>query len=128
MKDNEFVAMEQHQCPICGKLFDTGAVLFHKRCRTIKEEERVTGMSLCPEHKKLHEDGYLTLIGVNNKGAEGRMQFNDAKRTNELVYIKRDVAAKVFNVPIEEDLPFVFVDSEVISMLKRMQSEAQNDA
>ncbi len=55
MNDKSHVSLEQHVCLVCGKAFDTGAVLLDKRLRASMEHHTKTGWGLCPEHQKLSD-------------------------------------------------------------------------
>ena len=63
--NKSYVTMEQHICIICGKEFDTGALLLDKRLRKQFDQHTTTGIGMCPEHKKLHEEGYIALVGID---------------------------------------------------------------
>jgi hypothetical protein len=59
------VTMEQHKCAVCGKDYDTGALLLDTRLGKRFEMHTVTGWGLCPEHQKLYDDGYVALVGAD---------------------------------------------------------------
>lgn len=126
MSERSHVSMEQHLCIVCGKPYDTGAILLDKRLRQSLERTTLTGSGLCPEHDKLHKDGFLALVGVDpTKSAEknGRMQQEDAYRTGTVMHIKREAAKRILvNVPDENiALPMMFCDQAAIDQIQRMQ-------
>lgn len=120
----EYVAMEKNVCPICGTLFDTGAILIDKRLQTIKQPA-VTGSSLCPEHAKLHGEGYLALVGVDPaRSPKGdALKTQDAYRTGRVMHIKYTVFKQIITRPVNNDLPMVFVEDDVIDAIQAMVKE-----
>jgi hypothetical protein len=104
-----YVSMEQHQCFICGTLYETGAILLDKRLRESMESNTVTGTGLCPEHQQLEDDGYVALIVVED----------DRKtRTGELCHLKKEIAEQMFNQELTKGI--AFIDKELFSKLQEM--------
>ena len=125
MNDQSQVSLEQHACLVCGTAFDTGAILLDKRLRASMERHTATGWGLCPEHQKLSDDGFVALVECDpqrSRAAAGaaRMKPDQAHRTGRLAHLKREVFADVFNVPIEDKQPCVFVEPGVIEQLQAM--------
>ena len=125
MNDKSHVFLEQHVCLVCGARFDTGAILLDKRLRASMERHTKTGWGLCPEHQKLADDGFVALVECDpqrSRAAAGaaRMKPDQAHRTGRLAHLKREVFADVFNVPIEDKQPCVFVEPGVIEQLQAM--------
>tara|TARA_R110000868_G_scaffold19062_9_gene82504 strand:- start:1291 stop:1692 length:402 start_codon:yes stop_codon:yes gene_type:complete len=124
MNDKSHVSLEQHVCLVCGARFDTGAILLDKRLRASMEHHTATGWGLCPEHQKLSDDGFVALVECDpqRSGSPGanRMKPGQAYRTGRLAHLKREVFARVFNVPIEDKQPCVFVEPGVIEQLQAM--------
>jgi hypothetical protein len=124
--------MEQHICIVCGQPFDTGALLLDKRMRDSMEQHTVTGGGLCPEHDKLFNEGYLALVAADEskstKEPNGNIKPSGAYRTGAIVHIRREVARRMFNIPVPDDLPMMFCDPEVVTKLEQMMkdSEAQD--
>ena len=129
MNDKSHVFLEQHVCLVCGARFDTGAILLDKRLRASMERHTATGWGLCPEHQKLSDDGFVALVECDpqrsgSPSGDGRMQPGQAYRTGRLAHLKREVFARVFNVPIEADQSCVFVEPGVIDQLQAMVAPA----
>jgi len=124
VNDKSHVSLEQHVCLVCGAHFDTGAVLLDRRLRASMEHQTITGWGLCPEHQKLSHDGFVTLVECDpqrsGSQAGGRMKPEQAYRTGRLAHLRRTVFAQVFNVPIADDQPCVFVEPGVIERLQAM--------
>jgi hypothetical protein len=125
MNDKSHVSMGQHKCPVCCKDYGSGEILLDRRLRNSLERHTVTGWGdLCPDCMKLHEDGYVALIAcddeLSDKTSDGNVKFDGAYRTGNVAHLKREAAGRMFNVDIS-DHKFVFVQDEVIDMLKEMQ-------
>lgn len=119
-----YVTVEQHLCIVCGKPFDTGAILLDKRMKDRFEHTTLTGNGLCPEHKKLHDEGYIAMVEVDPTKStvpEGNlMKPEDAYRTGKIAHIRREVYGKVFvNVPTP-DGPMAFCESDVMKYLESL--------
>ncbi|UYO95566.1 ATPase [Pollutimonas sp. M17] len=108
----------------CGSPYDTGNILLDKRLRQSMVRHTVTGWGLCPEHGRMFEEGFIALVecGPQRSGVPslGRIDPEQAYRTGWLAHLRREVFAKVFNVPISAQQPFVFVEPEVIDHLQAM--------
>lgn len=120
-KDGQFVALEQRQCVVCGELYETGSLLMDTMGRNVFENKYAcTGLGLCPEHQKFVDDGYIICIEVNNKPSKDGelMKPEDADRTGNLCYIKKEVAQEIFNMPM--DSPITYFEVGVIDKLKCM--------
>ena len=130
MNDKSHVSLEQHVCLVCGTRFDTGAVLLDRRLRASMEHQTVTGWGLCPEHQKLFDEGFVALVECDpqrsGSQAGGRTKPEQAYRTGQLAHLRRAVFAQVFNVPIADDQPCVFVEPGVIDQLQSMAAPAAN--
>ncbi|VUZ23913.1 Uncharacterised protein [uncultured Comamonas sp.] len=84
-----------------------------------------TGWGLCPEHQKLSDDGFVALVECDPQRSGSpsdadRMKPEQAYRTGRLAHLKREVFARVFNVPIADKQPCVFVEPSVIEQLQSM--------
>ena len=128
MHDKSHVSLEQHVCLVCGKPFDTGAILLDKRLRASMERHTMTGWGLCPEHQKLSDDGFVALVECDPRrsgsAAGGRLKPEQAYRTGRLAHLRRAVFAQVFNVPIDDKQACVFVEPGVIDQLESMLAPA----
>ncbi|MGR4870273.1 ATPase [Variovorax sp. LARHSF232] len=127
MNEKSHVSLEQRVCLVCGASFDTGSILLDRRLRASMKRHTVTGWGLCAEHQKLSDDGFVALVECDPKrsgspSGNGRMKPEQAYRTGRLAHLKREVFARVFNVPIAADQPCVFVEPGVIEQLHAMVS------
>lgn len=119
------VSMEQHACQICGKLFDTGAVLLDRRLQDSLEDKTVTGMGICPACDDLTSDGYIALIGCDPEKTtvsdSGTVNQDTAYRTGTIAHVRKEAADRIFGEQFAGDHPFVFVDEAVITMLQILE-------
>lgn len=120
--DKSYVSMEQHICLVCGQAYDTGAILLDRRLRDSMERYTLTGNGLCPEHQKLHDDGYIALIEIDPTKTTihgNNIKPGEEYRTGKVCHLKREAAGQIFNVPIT-DKPLMFVEPGVIEKLQAM--------
>lgn len=59
MSEKSHVGMETNQCVVCGKEYETGAILLDKRLRASLERRVCTGLGVCDKCKK---PGYTFLF------------------------------------------------------------------
>jgi len=127
MSDKSYVTVEQHVCRVCGIEYDTGSILLDKRLRPAFDRSTTTGWGLCHGHQRLFDEGYVALVGVDEaksrKQPSGNVKPEDAHRTGSIAHVKRDVARRLFNVPIADDLPMMFCDEAVINKLQEITPE-----
>lgn len=126
MTDKSYVSLEQRVCGVCGHPYDTGCLLLDKRLQQSMEHYTVTGWGMCPACQKLHDDGYVALVEVDNApaGHESTLKQQDANRTGQIAHVRRTVADRIFNIALG-DTPLVFVDKGVIAQLQAMQEKPE---
>lgn len=105
-----------------------------KRLRDKFEKNTVTGTSLCPEHQKMFDDGYIALIEIDpSKSGQpnhyGNLMPENAHRTGVVVHLRRKVFEDIFDGSraVDKDgkpLPMVFIDPEVTALLQKMTGDA----
>lgn len=105
--------MEQHQCPACGKTFDTGALLLDTYLRNRFDKNTVTGSSLCSDCNKRIVDGFTILIVIKD-GESGDNPY----RTGEMLYWK---SADSNNKP---DTPIMYIEESTANELKVQYEKA----
>ncbi len=133
MGEKSYVSMEQNVCSVCGATFDTGAIIMNRRLHKNMEHYTVTGWGLCPEHQKLFDDGYVALVECDPErsgldAGAARMKQEQAYRTGNLAHVRRRVFNQLFNVPIDDKLPCVFVEPGVIERLQAMTQQPEQQA
>lgn len=64
------VAKEMYFYPVCGQTNAVG-ILLDRRLKDSLEPETVTDCSLCPEHAKLDQDGYIALVVTTDVPEDG---------------------------------------------------------
>lgn len=116
------VSLERHLCLVCGKSYDTGAVLLQRDLRPTLDPHTLTGWGLCPEHQQLFDEGFVALVECDPEKsgqptAGDRLPPGQAFRTGRIAHLRREKCLEVFNVPIPTDLPAVFVEPGVIEKL-----------
>ena len=127
--EKSFVTLEQQVCLICGKTYDTGSLLLDKRMKARFDMYTVTGNGLCPEHEKLHKDGYIALVECDPEKSSitGSTVHRpeECYRTGRLAHVKREVAKSLFNITIPNDMPLMYVEPAVIDYLEKLPKEGE---
>ena len=123
MNTKSHVSLEQRVCIGCATTYDTGALLLDKRLRATLERHTTTGWGLCPEHRRLHEQGFVALVECDpeksgNPNAGATVKPEDAYRTGQIAHIRREVFEHIFNTTAGRDVPCVFVELGVIEKLQ----------
>jgi hypothetical protein len=121
MEDKSYVTMERKVCIVCGKEYETNALLLDKHLRNKFDKHTTTGFGMCEEHKKLEEDGYIALVECDESKSKvdenGTIKPENAYRTGRIAHLKKEKAMEIFN----QELPsVVFAD---IELLKRFSGE-----
>lgn len=123
------VSMQMKICLVCCNKY-SAAILLDRRMKDSLEPETVTGWGLCEEHKKLFDDGYIALIGIDESKstikANGNITAEDAYRTGNVCHVRYPVLQGFFNMPINPKLPIIFVEDEVINKLQECTNENSN--
>ena len=121
--DKSYVTMEQHQCPVCGVIEDSGSILMDRSLRDTHEHHTLTGYGLCKEHQAQFDDRYVFLVAADPdkspRNINGTVSMDKAHRTGEIATIRRNVAEQMFNHPIPAH-GVMFCDPEIIEQLKEM--------
>ncbi len=125
MNEKSHVSLEQHVCTVCGSLYETGTVLIHRRLAQVLDHHTVTAYGLCPEDQKLFDDGYVALVECDPTKSglapsDIQLKLSDAFRTGSILHVAREACARLFNLPISPDLPFVYVEPGVIDKLNAL--------
>lgn len=89
MTEKSHVSLAQHQCFICGSLFDTGEVLLDKRLRATLEPKTVTGLGVCEKCKAQIADGFVAILEANCTG----------EQTGRSLFLRASVFSDIFNQP-----------------------------
>lgn len=125
MTIKSYVSMEQHQCPVCGAIHETGGLLLDKRMRNVLDKYTVTGLSLCPEHQAKVDEGFVILVEVSNAGRKATLKPHEAGHTGNVAYLKKEIFNEVFDLPAPDE-GVGFIDTEVFSQLNTMAEQANN--
>lgn len=125
MSDKSYVSIEKKQCPICGTLHDVG-ILLDRRLRDSMEQSTVTGYDLCPEHKELHEKGFIALVVPAILPTEGVTRLKvETARSGKYLHIKRELLKSILvNFPAEHiELPMMFIDEDAFNWFEQQTNQ-----
>lgn len=125
--EKSYVSIEKNVCSICDAVFDTGTILFDRRLRSSMEICTVTGLGLCPEHMKLFNEGFIALVECDPQRSNipvnaSHINPDQVYRTGCIAHLRREAFAQIFNVPVDDKQPIVFVEKGVIEQLQSMVS------
>lgn len=126
--DKSYVTMEQKQCIVCGKTFDTGSILLDRTLKNRFDMHTVTGIGMCEEHENLRKLGYVAMIGIDP--TKSRITGNNvddlsqAYRTGEIAHIRESAFKAIFNSEVPPKM-VAFCEQEVITKLEAMQKEGK---
>ena len=125
MSDKSYVSIEKNQCPICGTLHDVG-ILLGRRLKDSMEQCTVTGYDLCPEHKELHEKGFIALVVPAILPTDGVTHLKvETARSGKYLHIKREVLKNIFvNVSAEHiKLPMLFIEEDAFNWFEQQTNQ-----
>lgn len=108
------VSLEQHQCPICHTLHDTGSLLLHTRMRPTLEMRTTTGRSACPACKAKLDEGYIAIVECNEA---------TRKPTGHHAFLKRETWGHIFTMPTPPH-GICMAPPEVLETLRKMAEGA----
>ena len=127
--EKSYVSMAKKICRVCGDKFDSGEILLDKRLRASMEKYTVTGWGICPEHQKLHDDGYVAMIGCDKDKSElnpdGSIKPESAYRTGSFSHVRVEAFEKVFDTSVPEKL-FCFCEQGVLDHLKKLDEGSRS--
>jgi hypothetical protein len=130
MSEKSHVTMEQHQCPICLQLHDTGAILLDRQLRPRFERNTVTGLSLCAECQKMVDDDRTALVEIDeaksNSAGRNTLSADEAYRTGAVAWVRNSVWDQLFNVP-KPAKNVMFVSQESFNMLRLAMYPSQGN-
>lgn len=117
MSEKSYVSIEQKVCSICGKVEDHG-ILLDKRLKNTLERCTVTGYAPCKDCIEKLDDNFIACVETKNDSSTGKMKQEEADRTGQIMWMRKNVALQMFNVP---NLPFmVFVQVGVIEKIQEL--------
>ena len=126
MSDKSYVTMEAKVCPVCGKTFHTDTILLDRQMRKRFDSETVTGLCLCEEHRKQHEEGYIHLVEIDETKSnvvDNKVKAEDAYRTGVIVSVKPNVIELLGFPERAKMAPFIFVNHKIVEILMMMEPE-----
>jgi hypothetical protein len=118
------VSMEAKVCPCCGNTFSTNSILLDRRLRPSMDRETITGYDYCEACKEKFAEGYLGLVEALNPIHNERLEVHQAHRTGRIAWLRKQVAKQLFNIPLTDEMKFVFVDGAVIDKLEGLRQQA----
>jgi len=124
--NKSYASLAQHCCVVCGVNYDTGEILLDRRLRPRFEHATLVGYGLCPEHQKMKDDGFVALIECDASrtergtvdGQERVLKPEDACRTGNVVFMKSEDFAHLFNVEVPSQ-GLAYIDQETYAAVAK---------
>lgn len=119
-----WVALNEEHCRICGTTVDT-SILLDKRMRERFDSYtplHTLSNKLCSDCSEKSKE-YIALVVIKNASYKQTLKQEEAERTGEIVWLKKEVFKRIFNQGIHTE--FVFIDNEVKQQLVQMQNQAE---
>jgi hypothetical protein len=105
--------------------FATGSLLLDRRLRASLSPVTLTGWSLCEEHRRLHDEGYVALVEIDPVRSavsekDDTVAPSRAWRTGLVAHLRREVFAQVFSPALAGSQACVFVEPGVIGRMETL--------
>ena len=110
------VSLEQKVCIITGTTYETESILLDKRMQASMEKHTVTGFGICPEASEQLDKGFIALVEIDPNKSEKPFKPDTVWRTGKVVYLRKEVAAEMFNADVFK-IPLIYVEDGVIEQL-----------
>ena len=122
MSEKSFVSQSVAVCPVCTKEHATG-ILCNQRLRNTLEPKTVTGWEMCPEHRKMKDDGFIALVGIDPDKSDAGLTLSGVWRIGMFAHLRESVWPSIFNVP-PPTKKLCFVGKDVLELLEKIPQEA----
>jgi hypothetical protein len=128
--DKSYVTLERNVCRVCGRPFDTGALLMDQRLRNRFEMHTVTGWGMCPDDQKKYDEGYIALVEAKNPPVDGTIKPEDADRTGVVIHVRESAFKNIFSNLQSRNkdgvmLPMAFIDHGVVEKLMEIHDRCE---
>jgi hypothetical protein len=117
--DKSHVGMGYDLCPVCTVKHNE-TVLLNKRLKDTLARENFTGWSMCAEHQKLKDEGYVALVVATN--AEEGPTLSNALRTGALMHIRESAWPNITSAPVPPQ-GMAFITPETFEKIKAMSGD-----
>lgn len=121
-----FVTLEIKRCIVCGKDYDSGAILIDRRLHDRFEMHTCTGFgdpcNDCTEHLLGGEHGRIALVGIDETKSEiasasSTVQQQDVYRTGKISFLDKWAWQYIFDIPMPRG-PLAFLSDETIALVE----------
>lgn len=116
--EKSYVSLEEKICAICGNKHDSGTILLDRRLKDSMEHKTLTGSDHCKDCQAKLDDKYIAMVEVSNEPEGSTIKNEEAQRTGVIIWLKKHVAAQIFNA--EFKTPMVFVQPDVVKYLQSL--------
>jgi len=125
MTDKSYVGMGQSICPVCTKKHNE-VLLIDKRLKETLTKDEHMGFELCEEHKKLYDDNYICLVGIDENKSTQPYDIASVYRTGTFAHIRKEAFAKIFDMDVPNNaFNIALCPPEVFNILATYQSKEE---
>ena len=118
MTEKSYVGMAHEVCPVCCTEH-TPSVLIDKRLKPTLSQHEFSGWSMCAEHQKLKDDGYIALVVCTGEPKS----LAEADRTGDIIHIRASAWDVAFNTPVPPK-GLAFIDQDAFAKLRALEVSA----
>ena len=114
MTEKSYVGMAHEVCPVCC-VEHTPSVLIDTRLKPTLGPHEFSGWSMCAEHQKLKDDGYIALVVCTGEPKS----LAEADRTGDIIHIRASAWDVAFNTPVPPE-GLAFSDQNAFATLQAL--------
>ena len=125
--EKSYVGMTQYVCPVTGQTWQGNEILIDRRLRKSLDRYNTVGMQVCPEVQEKIDKGFIPLVVCDpekSKITNGRTKPEDAYRTGEVIYMKKEAFFRVFNIE-KLDKHFAYIDPATRDYLEELKNNVE---
>lgn len=125
-EEKSHAGFEQKSCIVCGRTYETGALLLDTRMKQSLKKYNITGVGMCDEDQQRFDDGYTALVEINNETEDDvkTIKPEDAYRTGKIAHLRNKPFVEVFSKEPPKG-GIVYVQEGVLEELRKMSQPAK---
>lgn len=125
--EKSYVGMTQYVCPVTGQTWQGNEILIDKRLRKTLNTYNTVGYKVCPEVQEHIDKGFIPLVVCDPEKSKingNRTKPEDAYRTGDVCYLKREAFYRIFNVE-QFPQPFCYIDPATRDYLQELKDKVE---
>ncbi len=122
-----YVAMAHYIDPISGEKHGEHIIFDRTLKDRLPDHPIAIGFELTNEHRKLHEDGYIALVAIDQSKSTGTRP-DQVYRLGKALHVKREALKQILDISDDHlALALIWVDMEIIDTITLMANVADGD-